>query len=96
MWLAITIPIVIVAVGIATVPLLVNSVRFHRWHHRPSASRRPTQRPRRIRCPLCAAEVVGTTPNQVVAARNQHFLEEHATSRTVSVELEQRETQRAG
>jgi hypothetical protein len=95
-WVAVLIPVVILAAAIAVAPVAYGSVRFHRWHNRQLPSR-PAESPRRsglqsrrkLRCPLCLALLEGATPNEAIAARNEHFLETHVTSETPSTELEQ-------
>jgi hypothetical protein len=80
MWLIIGIgtPILILAIAIAVAPVLFGSVRFHRWHHRQPRVRPATSSPRRIRCPLCTAQLEGANAGAAIAARNDHVLREHA------------------
>lgn len=102
-WVAVVIPVMILAIVIAVVPVAVGSVRFHGWHNR-RLPRRPADtgrqsgsepsgrrvRPgRRVRCPLCLTQLEGANANEAIAARNEHFLETHVTSETPSTDLEQ-------
>lgn len=97
-WLAVVIPLMVVAVVVAVVPVALGSVRFHRWHTRQlprrpvdvgAASGNRTRRTSRVRCPLCAAQLEGETVNTAIAMRNDHFLRTHVSSETPSSELEQ-------
>lgn len=96
-WVAVLIPVVVLAIAIAVAPVAVGSVRFHRWHTR-RVPRRPVEtgasslhprRVRRLRCPLCLAALSGETTNQTIAARNEHVLDAHVTSETPSSALEE-------
>lgn len=94
-WLAVLAPLVVLAIVIAVAPVAFGTVRFHRWHTR-EVPRRPASRGqrlatsrRRLRCPLCAARLEGATTNEVIAARNEHFLRTHVSSETPSTEMEQ-------
>lgn len=86
-WVAVLVPLVVLAIVIAVAPVAIGSVRFHRWHNRrlpqrPAQPGRPSRMTgrRRVRCPICAAQLEGTTANQAIAARNEHLLETHVTS----------------
>lgn len=100
-WLAVLIPLVVLAVAVAVVPIVFGSVRFHRWHTR-QLPRRPAdttnrrgERTRRLRCPLCAARLEGATVNEAIAVRNEHFLRTHVTAETPSTDLEQKQARSA-
>lgn len=100
-WVAVVIPVMILAIVIAVVPVAVGSVRFHGWHNRrlprrPAGTGRPASERvgreragRRVRCPLCLAQMEGANANEAIAARNEHFLGTHVTSETPSTDLEQ-------
>lgn len=100
-WVAVLVPVVVLAVAIAVVPLAFESVRFHRWHTR-RMPRRPLdagsspgsvpggqRRRRRVRCTLCLAQIEAGSPNAEMAARNEHILRAHVTTGTPSLEIEQ-------
>lgn len=101
-WVAVLIPVVIVAIIIAVAPVAYGSVHFHRWHHR-RVPRRPVETngssfvrsKRRVRCPVCLASIEGATANEVITSRNEHFLETHVTTATPSADLEQGEARSA-
>lgn len=81
MWIGIGIGafVLVLAVGVAVVPLVTGSVRVHRWHHRRmDAGGRPSRAiRRRVDCPFCAATFDGHE-GEAVADANRHLLRRHA------------------
>ena len=77
MWIAIAVPIMIIAIAIAVLPVLLGSVRYHQWQHRrleAGRSRRPIRR--RAGCALCGV-VVQASPGQTA----ETAVREHAERR---------------
>lgn len=75
MWVAIAVPIMIVAVAIAVLPVLLGSVRYHRWQHRRlDAGRLGRPIRRRAGCELCGV-VVQADPGETADEAVQHHAE---------------------
>jgi hypothetical protein len=52
-WVAVLVPVVVLAIVIAVAPVAIGSVRFHRWHTRRLPRRPADVGRRRVRCQLC-------------------------------------------
>ncbi|MGH9089612.1 MAG: hypothetical protein ACRDYZ_16140 [Acidimicrobiales bacterium] len=59
MWIAIAVPVMVLALAIAVLPAVLGSVRSHRWQHRRLEAGKGGRRPIRQRtdCPLCGVVV---------------------------------------
>lgn len=81
MWIAIGvgIPVLILGILVATLPVIRNSMRYHRWEeHRAESGRLHHPIRPRIGCAFCEARFQGETTAEVVAEKNRHVLAEHA------------------
>lgn len=84
MWIVIGVgaPVLILAILVATWPVVSRSVRYHRFEHR-RAERRPGGRAVRSRvgCALCDAHFESASPGAAVAATNRHVTRVHNLTR---------------
>lgn len=85
MWIAIAVPIMVIAVAIAVLPVLLGSVRYHNWQHRRlevGRTRRPVRR--RAGCPLCGVVVQAGAGETVETAAREHAERRHGVAPPLS------------
>jgi predicted small metal-binding protein len=88
-WLFISIPLMVLAVAVAVVPITWQSLRMHRHEHgvRPLAPESTSLAAHRDRvtapasvgadCPLCAAHIRGVSTDELVAEVERHARRVH-------------------
>ncbi|HTX63691.1 MAG TPA: hypothetical protein VMD28_08625 [Acidimicrobiales bacterium] len=85
MWLAWSIPLMVVGVAIAVVPVLWGSLLDHRGERRESARGTRAERPEvvltvgtvRVDCPLCDVSVYGSSNDELVDRAGRHAWRAH-------------------